>query len=91
MDLFNPKDWHDPKDATIYQNFLTRERTYDFLAGLDHSLDDIRGRILSVKPLPLINEIFAEIRREESHKHVMLGPLSPSLEVSALAAQQFES
>ena len=76
LDLFNPKDWHDPKDATIYRNFLTRERTYDFLASLDRSLDDIRGRILSVKPLPLIDEIFAKVCREESCKHVMLGPLS---------------
>ena len=88
LDLFNPKDWHDPKDATIYWNFLTRERTYDFLASLDCSLDDIHGRILSVKPLPLIDEIFVEVRREESRKHVMLGPLSTSPEASALAARQ---
>ena len=91
LDLFNPKDWHDPKDVTIYQNFLTRERTYDFLAGLDRSLDDICGCILSVKPLPLIDEIFAKVRREESCKHVMLGLLSPSLEASALAALQYDS
>ena len=87
LDLFNPKDWHDPKDATIYRNFFTRERTYDFLVGLDLSLDDIRSRILSVKPLPLIDEIFAEVRREESRKHVMLCPLSPLSEASALAAR----
>ena len=91
LDLFNPKDWHDPKDATIYRNFLTRERTYDFLASLDRSLNAIRGRILSVKPLPLIDEIFAKVCREESCKHVMLGPLSLSLEASALAAKQSDS
>ena len=72
LDLFNAKEWHDPKDATIYRNFSTRERTYDFLTGLDRSLDDICGRILNVKPLPLIDEIFVEVRREESRKHVML-------------------
>ena len=91
LDLFNPKDWHDPKDATIYKNFLTRERTYDFLAGLDRSLNDIRGRILSVKPLPLINEIFVEVRSEESCKHVMLSLLSPSPEASTLATRQSDS
>ena len=57
LDLFNAKECHDPKDATIYRNFSTRERTYDFL---------------NVKPLPLIDEIFVEVRREESRKHVML-------------------
>ena len=91
LDLFNPKDWHDPKDATIYRNFLTREHTCDFLVGLDHSLDDIRGHILNVKLLPLIDEIFAEVRCEKSHKHVMLGLLSPSPEASALAARQSDS
>ena len=91
LDLFNPKDWHDPKDATIYHNFLTRERTYDFLASLDRSLDDIHGRILNVKPLPLIDEIFAEVRSDESRKHVMLNLLSPSSEASALAARQSNS
>ena len=67
---------------------MTRERTYNFLAGLNRSLDDIRSRILSVKPLPLINEIFAKVHREENRKHVMLGPLSSLLKASTLAARQ---
>ena len=62
LDLFSPQIWHDPKDAAIYRQILTRERIYDFLAGLDLSLDDVRGRILSTKPLPSLDVIFAEVR-----------------------------
>ena len=74
LDLFNQHQWRDPNDAAIYQKILAKERVYDFLAGLHPSLDDVRGRILSAKPLPSIDEIFAEVRREEQRRRIMLGP-----------------
>ena len=89
LDLFAPQSWHDPKDAAIYRKILARERTYDFLAGLDRTLDDTRGRILGIKPLPSLDEIFAEVRREGSRKHIILS-LSSSMDSSALAVRQFD-
>ena len=59
LDLFQHHNWHDPKDSNIYRDTLLKERTYDFLDGLNPSLDEVRGRILGLKPLPVINEIFA--------------------------------
>ena len=50
-----------------------KERVYDFLASLNKSLDEVYGLILGLKPSPTIDEVFAEVRREESHKTVMLG------------------
>lgn len=35
--------------------------------------DEVRGRIIGRTPLPLIGEMFAEVQREESRRHVMLG------------------
>ena len=41
------------------------ECLYDFLAGLNRTLDKVRGRILGVKPLPALDEIFAEVHCNE--------------------------
>ncbi|XP_056174835.1 uncharacterized protein LOC130140180 [Syzygium oleosum] len=48
------------------------DRVYMFLAGLNRSLDEVRGRILGRKPLPSIREVFSEVRREESRRRIML-------------------
>jgi len=32
-----------------------------FLAGLNHNLDEVRGRILGRKPLPSIREVFQKL------------------------------
>ena len=73
---------------------LDKERVFDFLYGLNNNLDEVRGRLLGKKPLPGIWEVFAEVRREESRKRVMLGTTKLSLvnnQLSALAAHRQES
>ena len=68
---------------------VNKERIYDFLAGLNNDLDEVWGRLLGLKPLPPIEEVFSEVRREESRKRVMLGESKPSISIdnSALAAR----
>ncbi|KAH9677444.1 retrotran gag 3 domain-containing protein [Citrus sinensis] len=85
--LFNECEWRCIDDGARYKKLVDKNRIYDFLAGLNKELDDVRGRILGTKPLPSIREIFAEVRREESRKRVMLGePKSLTApEMSALA------
>lgn len=73
LDLFNECEWRCIDDGARYKKLVDKDRIYDFLAGLNKELDDVRGRILGTKPLPSIREIFAEVRREESRKRVMLG------------------
>lgn len=57
--------------------------------GLNKNLDKVRGRILGMKPLPNIREVFSEVHREKSRKKVMLGeyPAVPITENSALVAR----
>ncbi|KAF7811563.1 phosphatidylinositol-3-phosphatase myotubularin-1-like [Senna tora] len=79
---------HDLKqDAETYKKLVEKERIYKFLLGLNKSLDNIRGRILSVKPLPSLREVLSTVRHEESRKKLMLGSLadSDSVNGSALA------
>ncbi|RVW20455.1 Retrovirus-related Pol polyprotein from transposon RE1 [Vitis vinifera] len=49
------------------------KRVFKFLLGLNKNLDEIRGRIMGVKPLPSLREAFSEVRREESRKNLMMG------------------
>ncbi|KAH9735881.1 protein kinase domain-containing protein [Citrus sinensis] len=61
--------------------------------GLNPDLDEVCGRLLGMKHFPTLQESFAEVRREESMKRVMMNPSSqdtPSLEArgSALVANK---
>ncbi|KAL6331881.1 hypothetical protein AAG906_020228 [Vitis piasezkii] len=51
---------------------MENERVFEFLAGLNCELDDVRSRVLSRRPLPSIREVFSDVRREESRRKVML-------------------
>ena len=55
----------------MYKKILAKERIYDFLAGLNRDLDEVHGRIFGTKLQIPIDEIFVEVRREESRKSVM--------------------
>ena len=50
--------------ATIHQEFIERERVYDFLIGLNVELDQVRVQILGKEPLPSLNEAFAIVWEE---------------------------
>ncbi|RVW59741.1 Retrovirus-related Pol polyprotein from transposon RE1 [Vitis vinifera] len=39
---------------------MKNKRVFEFLAGLNRELDDVRSRVLSRRPLPSIREVFSE-------------------------------
>ena len=53
------------KDATIYQEFLEKERLFDFFFFFYGEFDQVRVRILGRDPLPSLNEAFSIVRGEE--------------------------
>ena len=69
---------------------MEAHRIYKFRVGLSVEFDEVRGWIIGRVPLPKISEVFAEVRREESHRHVMLGKKSNSgtVESSALSVAE---
>jgi len=69
---------------------LEKERFVDFLQGLNPELDEGRGRLLGTKPLPSLREAFAEVRREESRKKVMLPSTMEQNSGSALTTAKRE-
>ncbi|CAL5404270.1 unnamed protein product [Camellia sinensis] len=60
-------------DGLLYKKIVEGKSVFTFLLGLNTNLDEIRGRIMGVKPLPSLREAFSEVRREESRKKLMMG------------------
>ncbi|RVX15028.1 hypothetical protein CK203_007745 [Vitis vinifera] len=80
--------------SATYRQIVEQKRLFKFFLGLNRELDDVRGRIMGIKPLPSLKEAFSEVRREESRKKVMMGSKeqpAPTLDASALAARSFNS
>ncbi|KAF7835374.1 Retrovirus-related Pol polyprotein from transposon TNT 1-94 [Senna tora] len=81
---------HDLKqgELSVPQYFIPlieKERIYKFILGLNKSLGKIRGRILSVKPLPSLREVLSTVRHEGSRRKLMLGSLADSDPVNGSA------
>lgn len=73
LDVFEEHRWSCPEDAKLFKSIIEQKRIFKFLMGLNKNLDEVRGRVLGIKSLPSIREVFFEIRREESRKKVMMG------------------
>ena len=73
LDMFDTLVWKCADDGLQYRKTVEKERAFDFLAGLNKSLEDVRGHLISQKPFPSIRLIFADVRREESRRRVMVG------------------
>ncbi|GMJ09197.1 hypothetical protein HRI_004588900 [Hibiscus trionum] len=75
LDMYYEVDWGEGEEHTKFMTHLNKERLYEFLAGLNRELDEVCGRILGRTSLPTIGEAFAEVRREEKRRLVMMGDL----------------
>lgn len=72
LDLSLDKEWESLGENARYEKSFENERVFEFLVGLNRNLDDVRGRILSRRPLPTTREVFAEVRREENRRKIMM-------------------
>ena len=87
--MFEEYDWNCLEDGIKYQKIIEKKRLYKFLLGLNKDLDEVRGRIMGLKPPPSIREAFPEVCVGESQKKVMMGPptTAHSSEGSAVSVQ----
>ncbi|KAH1055757.1 hypothetical protein J1N35_033822 [Gossypium stocksii] len=65
-------DWADPRDVALYQQIVTQRRLFQFLQGLNKDLDEVRGRVLTISPLPSLRKAFFMVKKEENRRCVML-------------------
>ena len=54
LDQCYDDEWENPNDCARYMKREENDRVYMFLAGVNQSLDEVKGRILGRKPLPSI-------------------------------------
>ncbi|PIN16938.1 hypothetical protein CDL12_10408 [Handroanthus impetiginosus] len=60
------------KDDATLTSFVERDQIFELLSGLNSEYDPIRVQILGKEKLPSLSEVFYIVRREESHRSVML-------------------
>jgi vacuolar-type H+-ATPase subunit I/STV1 len=89
LDYRRPNDMSCPNDVEKLRKRTADDRVYVFLAGLDHSLDHISSRILAATPLPSLEEVYSQVRREEQRQLTM--GIEDRSEVSALVVHKNNS
>lgn len=70
--MFYDEEWDYPNDNVRYMKQMENDRANVFLAGLNKDSKEVKGQILSKKPLPSVGKVFFEVRREEARRNVML-------------------
>lgn len=91
IDLIDEFQWTCNKDEKLYRSIVENKRVFKFLMGLNRGLDDVRGGVLSTKPLPSLRAAFSVVRQEESRRTVILGSSqqsSTATDGSALTLQR---
>lgn len=72
LDLCYNDNWTNAKDSVM---FLKREEdvcVFMFITRMNKDLDEVIGRILGKTPLPILQEFFSELRREEAQQGVIM-------------------
>ena len=55
-------------EHALQTRFVEKERTYDFLVGLNMEFDAVRVQILDKEDLPSLNEVISIVRAEEGRR-----------------------
>lgn len=61
-----------PNDCALFMKHEETDRGYMFLASVNKSTNEVKGKILRHKSLPSIHEVLSKIRQEESRKRIMM-------------------
>ena len=86
IDRWMPNPMTCSQDITEFNNFIQRQRLYQFLTGINENLDIERRDLLHMDPLPTVDVAYATIRREISHRKIMTGHSSPGLDPSEIGS-----
>ncbi|XP_048232430.1 uncharacterized protein LOC112535176 isoform X2 [Ricinus communis] len=89
LDYRSPNDMTCAADIEKQRKRIAEDRIYMFLAGLDHSLDQVSSRVLATSPLPSLEKTYFLVRREVQ-RQVTMGTEN-HFEASALMIQKSTS
>ncbi|KAL5769631.1 hypothetical protein ACOSP7_013785 [Xanthoceras sorbifolium] len=77
----------DVDDIVAYRKSIEQLRVHIFLAGLDGTLEQVRGEILRKDPIPDLEECYALVRREAVGQTTLKGEYD-TYDISAMVAQR---
>uniref|UniRef100_A0A6N2LKM2 CCHC-type domain-containing protein n=1 Tax=Salix viminalis TaxID=40686 RepID=A0A6N2LKM2_SALVM len=60
-------------EGTKVQDYIKTQKTMQFLMGLNENFTIIRGSIIAIDPLPVVNKVFAMALRHEKQAETMTG------------------
>ncbi|KAJ4706604.1 Retrovirus-related Pol polyprotein from transposon TNT 1-94 [Melia azedarach] len=86
LDYRRLNDMTCPTDIEKQRRRTVEERVYIFLAGLDHNLDQVSGRVLATSPLPSLEEAYSQVRCEAQRQTTMSA--EDQSEASAMAVNK---
>ena len=89
LDYCRPNDMECTNDIEKLRKRTVEDRIYIYLAGLDHNLDQVSGRILATSPLPILEEAYSQVCHEEQRQFTM--GIEDRLEASTLTIQKNNS
>ena len=73
-----PNPMKDPEDITTYNCLVQRTRLYQFLAGINETLDKDRQNLLNRESLSSVEKAYSAIRREITRRDIMNSGQEPS-------------
>lgn len=62
----------------VYNKMLENDIIFEFLLGLNKELDEVRGQVHGLEPLPFIHTAFSMVIREKSRRSIMMGSVQNS-------------
>ncbi|XP_057540796.1 uncharacterized protein LOC130818653 [Amaranthus tricolor] len=86
IDRRMPNPMNCPQDITEFNKYIQRQRLYQFLTGINDSLDKEKRDILNSEPLPMVETAYASIRREITRRQIMTGVSSPGTSPSEIGS-----
>ncbi|KAA8545242.1 hypothetical protein F0562_020026 [Nyssa sinensis] len=76
LDYYQPCEMKCADDIALFLKRIEKERTFEFLAGLNPEFNQVRIQVFSKIPIPSLREVYAHVRAEELRRTVMLLPTS---------------
>ena len=68
LDICEELEWKCLEDNQQYKKVVEKKQIYKFLLSLNKNLDEVRGRILSTKPLSSIREAFQMCEEKKARR-----------------------
>ena len=73
IDRRMPNSMECSKDITTFNNYIQRQQVYQFLVGINDSLDKEKRDLLHQELFPTVEVAYATIRRELARRGIMVG------------------